>query len=994
MKNLAKTDTYKKIANRYTFLFFRVLQNNVRTMNKKFSIRLFMFQVLLMFVFNASSQDIENIGLPFIQNFDRSTYNGGTQNWCIAQDTSNILWFGNTGMILWFDGVEWGNLPIPNSSVIRSILNTANGKLFAGAFQEFGIIKKNGSGLYHYDSWVKLLSEQYRNFSDIVKIHELNDELYFQSSEYIFVFKDNTFRRAYRPENSFHFSFMINNRLYVIDKGIGLKSLIQDELIIVENGDFFADKEIWFLDYKRGNLLAVTQKNGMYLYKNGSWQEWDCMANTFLKEFTFYTGLKISQTEYLLGTVQNGLLICDEDGNVKNIINKRDGLNNNTILSMFLDSEKNLWLGLDQGVSYLKINSPFTQIVNENGFGTGYSSALKNNILYLGTNQGLYSRKLPVNPLTDYQIIKGSEGQVWKLQVFGDILFCCHHNGLFIVEDQMLIKIPNTEGCWKVLPLPGIENTYIVGTYTGFGVLKYENENFEFSKLSGFSESSRVFEFDLNNNIWMSHGYKGVYKIIPDYNNKRIEKIIFFGVAEGLPSQSNNEIFKIQNQIAVATTNGVYTYQNATGKMTPYDIWNKQIPVRETISKVFSDVWGNYYIFSGGRLYKAAFMGDSLISFDANTFLPLKNNFFSAFEDIHFINDDISIISVANGFVFYDRTIGSPNSVTIPINIKQVVCSEKSTFSSVADTLLLTEQPFIIPFNKRNLTIKYSVPFFENPSNILRKFYLNNEEIVQNTETTNRLELNALKDGDYTLEIIFSDITGKYKQNKKTLYFKVLPPWRRMWYAYVLYIFIFLLIAFAIFLFIRKNIARIKRKEQILQKRKMIQHQISLKRKAEKAEQQMIQMRNDVLVRENRIKAEEIANSTMELVEKNKMLLMVKDKLKNIQSENNIDTRNSIIRQLLKNIDRDLKNDEKWKIFEENFDEVHENFLNRFKQKHPNISAKDMKLCAFLRMNLSSKEIAPLLRISVRSVEISRYRLRKKLDIPHDLNLTDYIVHF
>jgi AraC family chitin signaling transcriptional activator len=124
------------------------------------------------------------------------------------------------------------------------------------------------------------------------------------------------------------------------------------------------------------------------------------------------------------------------------------------------------------------------------------------------------------------------------------------------------------------------------------------------------------------------------------------------------------------------------------------------------------------------------------------------------------------------------------------------------------------------------------------------------------------------------------------------------------------------------------------------------------------------------------------------------MLLTVKEKLKNIQSEKNIDTRNGVIRQMLRSIDRDLNNMEKWKVFDENFDEVHEDFMNRFKEKHANITAKDMRLCALLRMNLSSKEIAPLLRISIRSVEISRYRLRKKIDLPHDINLTDYIVHF
>ncbi len=77
-----------------------------------------------------------------------------------------------------------------------------------------------------------------------------------------------------------------------------------------------------------------------------------------------------------------------------------------------------------------------------------------------------------------------------------------------------------------------------------------------------------------------------------------------------------------------------------------------------------------------------------------------------------------------------------------------------------------------------------------------------------------------------------------------------------------------------------------------------------------------------------------------------------------------------------------------------NFDQVHENFLLRLREAFPELTAKDLRLCAFLRLNLSSKEIAPLLNISARGVEISRYRLRKKLQLDHKEHLTDFILRF
>ena len=89
-----------------------------------------------------------------------------------------------------------------------------------------------------------------------------------------------------------------------------------------------------------------------------------------------------------------------------------------------------------------------------------------------------------------------------------------------------------------------------------------------------------------------------------------------------------------------------------------------------------------------------------------------------------------------------------------------------------------------------------------------------------------------------------------------------------------------------------------------------------------------------------------------------------------------------------------MTSEESWRIFEENFNEVHEDFLKRLKQQFPDLSPGDLKLAAYLRMNLSSKEISPLLFISVRSIENKRSRLRKKLNLKEEDNLVDFIISF
>ncbi|HWK99165.1 MAG TPA: LuxR C-terminal-related transcriptional regulator, partial [Parapedobacter sp.] len=66
--------------------------------------------------------------------------------------------------------------------------------------------------------------------------------------------------------------------------------------------------------------------------------------------------------------------------------------------------------------------------------------------------------------------------------------------------------------------------------------------------------------------------------------------------------------------------------------------------------------------------------------------------------------------------------------------------------------------------------------------------------------------------------------------------------------------------------------------------------------------------------------------------------------------------------------------------------------FKKLKADHPELVPNDMKLCAYLRMNMSSKEIASLLNITTRGVEIRRYRLRKKLNLAPGKNLTEFLM--
>ena len=134
----------------------------------------------------------------------------------------------------------------------------------------------------------------------------------------------------------------------------------------------------------------------------------------------------------------------------------------------------------------------------------------------------------------------------------------------------------------------------------------------------------------------------------------------------------------------------------------------------------------------------------------------------------------------------------------------------------------------------------------------------------------------------------------------------------------------------------------------------------------------------------------ELAKSNLNLVKKTELLNIIKEDLKN-----STDTSSSrSIKNIISTINKNVKDEESWNIFIEAFDNADNNFLKKVKEKHPSLTPNDLRLCAYLRLNLSSKEIAPLLKISVRSIEIKRYRLRKKMNLTHEEDLVEYLLSF
>jgi ligand-binding sensor domain-containing protein/DNA-binding CsgD family transcriptional regulator len=968
----------------------------------------------ILICFHSKTQ-IKSIGIPGIVNYSKKDYNASTQNWAIVQDKRGVLFFGNNDGLLEFDGVNWRSMQMPNNSVVRSLAIDDNGKIYVGAFNEFGYLQATKNGELNFVSLVELLPDELRNFGDIWKIHQVGNGIIFQSFTEIFLYQNNVIK-VIAQKRDFHFSFYVNDEFYITERNRGLLKLEDEKLIPVKGGEVFKN-DIWtMLPFNDFKTLIGTESNGLFILENDSVRPWKLPINNFLKQNQIFCGAKVKEGYFAIGTILDGLIVINEEGTTIQHVNRDKGLQNNTILSIYADNYDNLWLGLDNGIDYVNINSPFTNIVNESKIGAGYTSYIFNNRLYLGTNQGLFYKKWvePINPLHDtleFEIVENTQGQVWNLYEYKNTLFCGHNNGTYIINDYKAELVSDIKGGWLLFNLPDKENVLLQGTYNG--LLKYElqdDSQWEVNRIKGFSESSRVIEYYLGKEyytLWISHGYKGIYKVNLSRDLEQIVSVNFFDASNGLSTNYGNVVLKFNDDIIFANHTGVYDFDDEQQIFVPNNALNQLFTDQGTLRKIVKDKNERQWFIQGEEMGLIKQLSDGNYKISRMPFKSFAGNFIGSFEHLFPYKDDHIIIATEEGFSHYSVDFSKDIDIPFYALVRSVEISNDSllfggAFVDSTEHITTKQSATNVPvlsYKSNDLKFEFSATHFENIDDIEYQYILKGYDENWSEWTKKTLkEYTNLSEGDYEFIVKARDVFNI--ESKPSSYkFVIHPPWYRSVLAYVLYFVTLVISAWIIIRIIRKRIDREKRLLHLKQKKELHQQKINHENEVLSAQQEIDKLRNEKLRIENEknraeveLKTKELASYAMQITQKNESLYEIKEQLKHISNKVNPDAQ-KYLQKLIKNIERNTNQTEDWDKFEVYFDQVYEDFTKRIREKYPHLTPNDIKLCAYLRMNLSTKEIAPLLNISIRGVEISRYRLRKKLNMPQNENLIDFMMN-
>ena len=907
-----------------------------------------------------------------IQSFSPDQYNAANQNWDITQSDENDIFFANNDGLLKYNGSRWTTYLSPNGSIVRSIKAVKN-RVYAALYEDFGYWEKDISGNHIYVSLVNENELTVDNDEEFWNILYYDDWLIFQSLKRLIMYNDVSREiKTFEPSKNIFNSFIVEKRIYyTLSSGLytienGNEKLISNDTRLKNTNQY---PHILNIFKKDNSILIVTDKlEFLELLPNGNLIDlYSLSTNPLFSGISVFKTIRLKDGGFAIGTVGRGLMLIDKNGNLIKIIDKSQGFINNTILSLYEDSKNNLWLGLDNGISLINSESAFKIYNDSDGIlGTVYASKFYKGILYVGTNQGLFYKK-PLD--TKFKLVPNTSGQVWSLTIINDTLFCGHNNGSFVIERGFASKIENTTGSWTFRKVSESSELILEGGYSGINVLTKKDDKWVVrNKIKGFDISSRFLEISKNGKIIVSHGYKGIYKLSlsPDfYNLKNV--IMDSTVTIG----GNASLAKFGNEIYYNFSGGFYKYDELK------DVFNRDIFLSNLSDKelingiIINDNNNKLWLFSENYMhyvYKDLMSNENKIK---SVIFPEKLRK-TVFENISRIKNEEYIIGTNNGYILFDLEKYFLNSPSI--QLERVEVSNRN------------ELPFPVTINE-GLQLDYrtnNINFYFNSSNFQKFETVEYQHLLEGymeqwspfNEDSN-ITFSNLRFGDYNFKVR-SKIGNTISDDIKSFEFSIERPWYGSNFMIANYA---LLLGVLFFIFNNYYVNFYRKKEE-----KMIRiNQSQLELKEIEKKQALMSIENEKLSQDIDGKNRELAISTMSMIKKNQFLSKIKSDLKEAESSSKISS-------VIKVIDRHLNNQDDWKFFEEAFNNADKDFLKKVKNYHPSLTNNDLRLCAYLRLNLSSKDIAPLLNISLSSVEIKRYRLRKKMNLSRNEGLTEHLL--
>ncbi|MCP4216352.1 MAG: response regulator [bacterium] len=729
----------------------------------------------------------QNTGYKYFKNYHYREYDHHPQNYCILQDKEGIIYVGNNGGVLVYDGVTWKLIEVPNKQV-SSMALAANGRIYIGGRDEFGYLAPDDNGFLQYNSLRHHLDKKYGSISTVRNTIATHDGVYFRTRRLFF--RWNYKETDIHLKGGFGILSLCDGTLLLQKAKTGLLKVEKDSLTPLPGSGILGTTKIFILlPYSSGaesrELLLGIPFKGLSIFKEGTLTPFSTEADDYFKTNTVFRGIRLSNGDYAVVTIRGGLVMLRRDGSLKYIFNKTRGLQDNSVKSVFEDNMGNLWLPLMKGISRLECRSPFDHYDDTCGLGgVGFTVTRHKGDLYVGTSRGVYALSREADSFSPIASIRNCR----NLLSYKGTLLAAAWNGVHHIDTSTgkhrKISTSQTYRLQQSFLFPGHvwcaskKGLYVLGVENDNWAVKHRYDNLK----AGIQKVAESPDGDL----WLLMSTGNLLKLNFPH-----------GITQPVPTQyesedklyeGNIEMAVLNGHMVFASQSGIFRYDKKTDTFVPdrtlgeeYAYSKEAKPVYRIVQDRHRTIW----FHSQSRNYRATPTSKGTYTITCGPFRRIP---FSQVNRIYPDPDGEHIwFTGAEGLSRFDCNVKVKWNMDFPAVIRSTSVNDTPVFGAYRGDKTGKSPVRIFPYKDRDISFQCSAPFFERESDTMYRYRLDGYTPGWSAWTSEwRKGFTNLDAGRYTFGVQGKNIYGTISR-EDTFEFDILPPWYQTWWAFVLY---------------------------------------------------------------------------------------------------------------------------------------------------------------------------------------------------------------
>jgi signal transduction histidine kinase/ligand-binding sensor domain-containing protein len=732
-----------------------------------------------------SFNDINEGGEALFSLFSADQYKNHDENFAVSQDKRGIMYFGNFGGILEYDGVNWRTISTVAQTKVSALYYSKTGTMYVGARDEFGYLTPDKTGNLAFRS---LSSSINTTIGEITEITEVDQQIIFISNKRIFVLKGNKIQSL--ALNKLALSTHTSASKVIVsrkDNTLDIFSLETKKITTSIKSDIKGIIDI--VDVNNKLSLIFTQENGIYALSGNTISRYNCPANELLLNNSVTSIYEYEAHTVAIWSAKIGLVFINKDGSVNRII--REKIEDSRINKIFKDKDSNIWLAMDNGLAHLTINSPISQFASSvYDFGTINNIVRFDGKLCIATNKGLFYLDKSL-----FVPVKGIDIGCWALLPVNNKLVVASSNGVYLLSSVSAVaQRVNKEYSFCLARDRVNPNRVLVGNREGLAQVDVSGNTTVYQALEKYDDNITNITVDNEGDVWMESMSKGIFRYIP---STKSSTNYHYTSPDGELTKVGNHLLNSDQGIIVYNAKGVFQYSKSVDAFLPSSF----LKTTTSTTSFKNTNWYGLIIRDASTDYWATRGDDKNIAYyrekgasfkkDSTRFIPIAN---ASIRAIYRESNQVVWFGTTEGLLRFNLAFREQRKGPFQAYIRKIATNDSTLFNGFSqagndvDKALDSSGNVLLKSQINDLKFDFSATDYASGDELLFKYYLKNFEDNWSPWTTqSSKEYTNLVPGDYTFHVKAKNIYG-VESGESTFSFTVNTPTYKRWWAILLYV--------------------------------------------------------------------------------------------------------------------------------------------------------------------------------------------------------------